>query len=316
MPPSSRDDYEAQRRAEREAEEARVKRFIKLGVASAAGVLLLALVLGCFFTVGQNEQAVVSRWGKFDYVADPGLHWKLPIIQGSTHYRTDVQQFSSARVNTYTVDNQEVDVTYTVFYRVPADKVGYLFENNRDYLARLQDLATDRMKAAMGQVNVQSVAEKRGELRDRIKATLAHDAAPMGVLVTDFQLTDMQYTEAFRNAINQAAVQKAQIDSVEYQRQQAEKTAETAKITAHGQADAAREAAQGAADARVAQAKAEAEAIRVQGQANADAILAQAEALKANPQLVNLRTVEKWNGSLPALPPGWAPLPLMNLQSK
>ena len=77
--------------------------------------------------------------------------------------------------------NQEVDVVYTVFYRVPADRVAYIFTNNRDYESRLAAMTVDRLKAAMGQVNVQSVAEKRGELRDTIKATLDHDVIVPGL---------------------------------------------------------------------------------------------------------------------------------------
>jgi regulator of protease activity HflC (stomatin/prohibitin superfamily) len=126
--------------------------------------------------------------------------------------------------------------------------VAFIFTNNRDYKERLWSLAIDRLKAAMGQVNVQLVAEKRGELRDAIKKTLIHDTAPLGIEVTDFQLTDLKYTDSFRAAVNNAAVQKANIESVEYQRQQAEKAALTAKIEAEGKANAQRAQAAGAAD--------------------------------------------------------------------
>jgi regulator of protease activity HflC (stomatin/prohibitin superfamily) len=141
-----------------------------------AALLLAVLVFMSFFTVRQNELAVVSRFGEFRYVAGPGLHFKVPLIDGTQAYRTDIQAISPEKgVNTYTIDNQEVDIVYTVFYRVPADRVAYIFTNNRDYQSRLAAMTVDRLKAAMGQVNVQSVAEKRGQLRDAIKATLDHD---------------------------------------------------------------------------------------------------------------------------------------------
>ncbi len=204
--------------------------------------LLMAIVfLMTYFTVDQNSMAVVTRFGHLEYVADPGLHFKVPFVNSVTDYRTDIQALQPAKaVNTYTIDNQEVDVKYTVFFRVAPDKVAYIYTNNRDYHERLESLTVDRLKAAMGQVNVQSVAEKRGELRDVIKATLKHDGAVLGVDVTDFQLTDLQYTEAFRAAVNNAAVQKANIESVEYQRQQAEKSALSARINAEGAANAQR----------------------------------------------------------------------------
>lgn len=273
---------------------------VKLVAGGIFGILAIIVFLMTYFTVSQNEMTVVTRFGQMQYVAEPGLHFKVPFVNSTEPYRTDIQDLKPAKsVNTYTIDNQEVDVVFTVFYRVPPDKVAYIFANNRDYQARLYSLTVDRLKAAMGQVNVQSVAEKRGQLRDTIKETLHHDARELGVEVTDFQLTDLQYTDAFRAAVNNAAVQKANIESVEYQRQQAEKTALTVKIAAEGQANAQRAQAAGAADARLLQAQAEAKAIQLQGEAQAAAIKAQAEALGVNARLVELRKAERWNGELP-----------------
>lgn len=273
---------------------------IKLIGGGIIGMLLIIIFFMTYFTVDQNEMAVVTRFGEISYVADPGLHFKMPFVNSADAYRTDIQDLMpTQRVNTYTVDNQEVDVTFTVFYRIPPDQVSYIFTNNRDYKQRLYSMTVDRLKAAMGQVNVQSVAEKRGELRDTIKATLQRDAKPLGVEITDFQLTDLQYTDAFRQAVNNAAVQKANVESFEYQRQQAEKAALTKAIEAEGQANAARNQAKGAADARLLQATAEAKAIQLQGEAQAAAIKAQADALQANDRLVDLRKAERWNGQLP-----------------
>lgn len=289
------------------------RRLISAGVAVA--VLFIVLFVGAlmsYFTVDQNERAVVTRFGHLQYVADPGLHFKMPFRDSTTAYRTDIQSQSPDKgVNTYTVDNQEVDVIFTTFYRIPSDKVEYVFTNNRDYRARLFSITVDRLKAAMGQVNVQSVAEKRGELRDLIKATLIKDAAPLGIEVTDFQLTDMQYTEAYRTAVNNAAVQKANVEGFEYQRQQSEKAALTAKINAEGQANAARATAAGQADALLLNAQAEAKSIALKGEAQAAAIKAQSDALKGNTDLVNLRKAERWDGKLPTAIYAGAPIPFL-----
>ena len=121
-----------------------------------------------FFTVGQNELTVVNRFGEFRYVAGPGLHFKVPLIDGTQTYRTDIRaMYPEKAVNTYTIDNQEVDVVYTVFYRVPADRVAYIFTNNRDYESRLAAMTVDRLKAAMGQVNVSPRSAANCAMRSR-----------------------------------------------------------------------------------------------------------------------------------------------------
>lgn len=276
-------------------------------------LLILVIFLMTYFTVDQNEMTVVTRFGHLEYVADPGLHFKMPFVNATEAYRTDILTLPPDKgVNTYTIDNQEVDVIFTVFYRIPANKVAYIYESNRDYRAQLFSLTLDRLKAAMGQVNVQEVAEKRGELRDRIKAVLTRDAAPLGPEIVDFQLTDLQYADSFRAAVGAAAVQKAGIETREYERQQAVKTAEMVKVRAEGEANAVRASAAGNADARLLQATAEAKAIQLQGEAQGKAIAAQAEALKANPDLVNLRKAERWDGKLPTAMYANAPIPFLN----
>jgi len=285
---------------------------VKIAALGIIILLFVSILPMAYFTVDQNEMTVVTRFGQLQYVAGPGLHFKVPFVDSIEAYRTDIQAESPSKgVNTYTVDNQEVDVVFTVFYRIPVAQIEYIFTNNRDYKTRLYSMTIDRLKAAMGQVNVQSVAEKRGELRDAIKATLVHDVQTLGLEITDFQLTDMQYTESFRKAVNEAAVQKATIESVEYQRQQAMKAAETAKIKADGEANATRAHAAGAADARLLAATAEAKAIQLQGEAQAAAIRAQADALKANSELVSLRKAERWDGKLPVAIYANAPIPFL-----
>jgi regulator of protease activity HflC (stomatin/prohibitin superfamily) len=279
------------------------------------GLLLVIVFFMTNFTVGQNELAVVTTWGSLSHVAGPGLHFKMPFMQDAYTYRTDLQALSSTnKVNTYTIDNQEVDIQFTVFYQIPNERIEYIFGHNRDYKARLESLVIDRVKAAMGKVNVQQVAEKRGELRDTIRDTLKRDAQPLGIEIVDFQLPDLQYTDSFRAAVGAAAVAKAGIETKEYERQQAQKAAETIAVQAEGNANAVRANAKGAADARLAQATAEAKAIQLQGEAQATAIKAQADALKANPDLVNLRKAEKWDGKLPVNMYGSAPIPFLNAQ--
>jgi len=271
----------------------------KLIAGGVLGVCGLILFLMTYFTVDQYERAVVTRFGEVAYVAEPGLHFKVPLVHSVHPYRTDMLNVSPEKpVNTYTVDNQEVDVIFNLFYRIPVDKIAFVYQNVQDYEARLFNMANDRLKAEMGKVNVQHVAEQRGKLRDAIKDVLAKDAKSLGIEVMDFQLTNIEYTKSFRAAVEAAAAAKAMVETREQERVQAVKTAETV-----------REKARGEADALLTVATAQAKALQIQN-----------AALAQNKDVLDLRRIEvemvksqKWNGALPSAIYAGAPIPFLNV---
>lgn len=280
---------------------------VKWIVSAILGVAAIIFFLATYFTVEQYERGVVTRFGKVVEVAGPGLHFKIPFVNSVHYIRTDIQNVTIppnregkvVGANTYTVDNQEVDVIFNLFYRVPVDRVAYVYENVQDYKDRLFRMAVDRLKSEMGKVNATHVAEQRGTIRDKITSVLEKDAKELGVIITDFQLTNIDYTQSFRKAVEAAASAKANVETREQERIQAMKVAERAKIDAEGKANAQREQAKGQADATLAIAIADAKAIQLKGEAEAKAIKAQADALAQNAKLVELRKADKWNGELP-----------------
>jgi len=191
-------------------------------------------------------------------------------------------------VNTYTVDNQEVDIYFNVFHRVPTNNVPFIYEHAQDYKERLFNIAVDRLKSEMGKVSVAHVADQRGMIRDKIKQVLSKDAAVLGLDVTDFQLANIEYTKGFKGAVEQAVTARQMIETREREAAQEKQVAERNRIKAQGEADAL-----------LTRAQAEAKSIQLRGEAEAAAIHAQAEALRQNTGLVALRKAEKWNGALP-----------------
>ncbi len=267
---------------------------------------LLTLFFGTYFTVNENERAVLTRFGQIQSVRDPGLHFKLPFVNSVTFYRTDIQATGPKQpVNTYTIDNQEVDVQFTIHFRVDPKSIEFIYRNAQDFQPRMEAMAIDRLKAEMGKINVAHVAEKRGVLRDAIKNAIAKDALEKyGVTVVDFQLTNLEYTKSFKAAVEAAAAAKANVETREQERAQAMLTAERARVEAKGRADAL-----------LFEREAEAKAIKLKGEAEAAAIKARADALASNAQLVELEKAQKWNGALPQQMFAGAPMPFLSLDS-
>lgn len=271
------------------------------GIIAVLGVVFFFMT---YYTVAEYERGVLTRFGQIQSVEGPGLHFKMPFVNSITFYRTDIQASATKQpINTYTIDNQEVDVMFTIHFRLTPDKIEFVYRNAQDYQPRLEAMAIDRLKAEMGKVNVAHVAEKRGAIRDAIKNAIATDALEKyGVTVVDFQLTNLEYTKSFKQAVEAAAAAKANVETREQERQQALLTAERMRVEAKGKADS-----------YLFEREAEAKGIKLKGEAEAAAIKARADALASNAQLVELEKAQRWDGKLPSQIFAGAPIPFINI---
>jgi regulator of protease activity HflC (stomatin/prohibitin superfamily) len=274
---------------------------LKLIAGGFVAILITFVFLATYFTVEEYEVAVVTSWGKINRIETAGISFKVPYRDDAIFYRTDIQSYTPKdKANIYTDDSQPVDVIYTIQYRIPPEKVQFVYTNAQDYKPKMAEMVNDRLKAEFGKIKAEEVAKKRGEIRDSIRGVLRHDVeAALGVRIVDFQLTNVEFEDTFLAAVRQAAEAKAKVETQEQLKRQAEVQAQTAQVQALGMANAAREQAKGEADARVFVANADATAIKLKGEAEAAAIKAQADALKQNQDLVKLRQAERWDGQLP-----------------
>ena len=119
------------------------------------------------------------------------------------------------------------------------------------------------------------------EIKRFIKQTLDAKDVGTGVSIANVAVTDFKFSEEFNKAIEMKV-------KTEQQALQAENEKKT-RIT---QAEASKQEMQLAADA-------EAYAISKNAKARADAIKMEANALRNEPQLIQLRLAEKWDGALP-----------------
>ena len=116
--------------------------------------LLLALfglyLVSPFFTVGEYERTVVTRFGQFSSVAGPGLHCRIPFVNGLETFPIGIQRLQKDHLNTYTVDNQELDALVTLNYRIAEGDVRRVFITNRDYRANLESFMNRSLQARDG----------------------------------------------------------------------------------------------------------------------------------------------------------------------
>jgi regulator of protease activity HflC (stomatin/prohibitin superfamily) len=287
------------------------------GLAAVAAVAILLYIISPFYTVGEYERTVVTRFGQFDSLAGPGLHFRIPFVNGLETFPIGIQRMQKDHLNTYTVDNQELDALVTLNFRIPETEVRRVFTTNRDYRANLESFMIDRFKREMGKINITQVAAHRGDVALAVQKSLDTEAlALFGISIVDFQINDIRYTEQYRRAVDAAAIAKAKVEQSEQERRQAEVVAQRQKIQAEGEANAVREQARGKADGELLLSTAQAKGKELVGLAEAKALEAQGQALRSNSSLIQLEVAKRWSGNLPVNMYGTAPLPLLNLQQE
>lgn len=144
------------------------------------GKILLAIVVilvafSSFYTVEPEEQGVILRFGKFAGMTDPGLHWKIPVVDQVIKVPTQRQlkeefgyrtqdagvrsTFTDAGLSDeslmLTGDLNVADVEWVVQYRVN-DPEAFLFRV-RDPQDTLRDLSEAVMRQAVGDRTVDEV---------------------------------------------------------------------------------------------------------------------------------------------------------------
>ena len=287
------------------------------GLAAVAAAAILLYIISPFYTVGEYERTVVTRFGQFDSLAGPGLHFRIPFVNGLETFPIGIQRMQKDHLNTYTVDNQELNALVTLNFRIPEAEVRRVFTTNRDYRANLESFMIDRFKREMGKINITAVASHRGDVSLAVQKSLQAEALDLyGVTVVDFQINDIRYTDQYRKAVDAAAIAKAKVEQSEQERRQAEVVAQRQKIQAEGEANAVREQARGKADGELLLATAQAKGKELVGLAEAKALEAQGQAIRSNEQLIQLEFAKRWSGNLPVNMYGSAPLPLLNLHQQ
>jgi len=195
------------------------------------GLLLIALVLSSYYTVGAESEGVVLRFGKFSKTVEPGLHFKLPfgidavtvlptrrqlklefgfLTEGYTN-PDQVGENQDEEKSMVTGDLNAALVEWVVQYRIE-DPKQYLFDV-RNPGSTLRDLSEAAMREVIGDRTVDELItvgrqdiEVSALTRMQELAKLYH----LGVRVDQVQLKNVNPPSEVQGSFNE--VNKAQQD--------------------------------------------------------------------------------------------------------
>ena len=269
----------------------------------AVAVALAVILLSTYFTIDQGERGVVLHWGAVVGEAEPGLHFKLPIITTIEKISVQIQKEgfektaeSDTRLQAYSRDQQPATIAMAVNYHVTdASAVYAQFGSLANMKSRIiNSRAYEQLKNVFGQFDAADAIQKRALLNAEVFAAIRKSVSGP-VAIDSVQIEDISFSSQYEGAV------EARMQAIVKQQQ-----AEADKQKRIIDADASAYEVKAAADAKAHQ-------IEVQGKAEAGAIQARGDALRNNPSLPTLVAAEKWNGVLPSTMVPGNTVPFLNI---
>ena len=242
-----------------------------LGSATAVIAVLFVLFLIVFqpmTIVGVGERGVKVTLGQTSPVAlEEGVHFVMPFI--STVKKMNVKTVkSNIATMAQSKDIQQARIVYVVNYNLQPENAPKMWRTvGRDYVSVVvMPTVEGIVKDTIGKWNAQDIVANREKVASEVLFKLNEKLGPKYINVSDFQITEIQYSQAFEQAIE-------------------------SKVTAEQEALKAKN--------KTVQVQEEARQKIIASEAEAKSMAIRAQALTQNKNLVEYEAVQKWDGKLP-----------------
>jgi regulator of protease activity HflC (stomatin/prohibitin superfamily) len=177
-----------------------------------AAVVALYVIFASFFTVNTAQVAVITRFGKFLRVAEPGLNWKRPFFDS-------VAGMVSLRVNqitltmeTKTKDNVFVTIPISVQNRVRPEKVYDAYYKLADPSAQIQSYVEQVILGHVPGMTLDEVFASQSSIAAAVKQELDADMSGFGYEIVNVLVTDIVPDAKVKSAMNDInAAQREQV---------------------------------------------------------------------------------------------------------
>ena len=174
-----------------------------VGIVAAAVVIIWAAT--GFYTIKEAERGVVTRFGKFSHLVEPGLNWKPTFIDDVTAVNVESVRELAATGVMLTSDENVVRVEMNVQYRV-TDPERYLFSvtSADDSLRQATDSA---LRGVIGKYTMDRIlTEGRTVIRSDTQRELEETIRPynMGITLLDVNFQAARPPEEVKAAFDDA----------------------------------------------------------------------------------------------------------------
>jgi len=201
-----------------------------LGVLLAV-LLLAALIVayGSMFTVYQTDQAIVVELGQpIRVVTEPGLHFKIPMIQSVISIDKRILDLENPAQEVIASDGERLVVDAFARYRVSDplkfyQTIGAIESAN----ARLSPLLNSALRRVLGSNRkIEIVRDKRAQLMADVRNQLGNEAKAFGIDVVDARIRRADLPDQNSQAVYQRMQTERQRQAAEFRAQGNQKSQE------------------------------------------------------------------------------------------
>ena len=218
---------------------------VKTIVIIVAVIAFVALVaLNSFTIVDAGHTGVVVTLGKVNEgVLQEGMHFKAPFVQQVVKIDNRIVKLE-VDTEAFSKDLQTVETTLAINYRVDTSKSYSIYTNiGANYEEVLVAPAVNEvLKAITAQYTAEESVTNRSLFSDGLISGLNEKLNNIGLYITDVNIINFDFSEAFITAIEEKQVAQQQLLKSETEKQtaitNAEAEAETTRIKAEAEADA------------------------------------------------------------------------------
>src|SRR3954463_9678699 len=157
-------------------------------LAIGVAVLLLRVVAGCFYTVNQTEQVILTQFGKpvGDPITEPGLHFKIPFVQNVNSLEKRFLEWDGAPVDIPTRDKTYIHVDTFARWRIEDPKTYFVrLHDERSAQSRLEDILGSETRNAIAKhdlIEIVRTDKNRKPMHDESLKTGPVGMGTIGVL--------------------------------------------------------------------------------------------------------------------------------------
>ncbi|MEE9240201.1 MAG: protease modulator HflC [bacterium] len=158
-----------------------------LVVVVIAGILLMST----FFTIREDQQAVVTRFGKpVRIIKSPGLNYRMPFVEEVTVFSTRLLEYDSSPTEIITQDKKTLKVDNFSRWRI-SDPLLFLqtVVNETGAQSRIDDIIYSELRLELGRkILLDIVARERRSLMELVTSESNRKAARYGIEIVDVRL--------------------------------------------------------------------------------------------------------------------------------